>query len=288
MSVNGVPASEVKISSDVKWVLRGDRGLTYSREIPVNATIVDGQWWPEDYSGPPLISLSEDAALGMGIGVGDTMTINVMGREITATIASLRKIDWSTLAINFVIVFDHHTLAAAPHSHLATAKAEDSSERDLFRTVTSSFPNISVVRMKEALQTVSKILEQLSSAVTATASVTLISGILVLAGAFAAGHRKRVYDSVVLKVLGATRKDIFRIFILEYALLGFVTSLIAAGTGWLAAYIVITDVLEANWINLPFTVLGTIAVSVSITILFGLFGSWKALGEKPAPVLRSE
>nr|WP_240969461.1 FtsX-like permease family protein [Sneathiella limimaris] len=288
VKVNGVPASEVAISSDVKWVLRGDRGITYSKEVPVNATLTAGEWWPSDYSGPPLISLSEDAALGMGIGVGDTMTINVMGREITATIASLRKIDWSTLAINFVIVFDHYTLAAAPHSHLATAKASDASEKDLFKAITVNFPNISVVRMKEALQTVSKILEQLSSAVTATASVTLVSGVLVLAGAFAAGHRKRVYDSVILKVLGATRSDVFRIFILEYALLGLVTSVIAALAGWLAAYVVITDVLEAKWLNLPGTIIGTVLVSVIVTILFGLFGSWKALGEKTAPILRAE
>jgi len=288
VKVNGTPASQVKISSDVKWVLRGDRGLTYSEAVPENATLVAGEWWPSDYSGPPLISLSEDAAIGMGIGVGDTMTINVMGREITATIASLRKIDWSTLAINFVIVFDHHTLAGAPHSHLATAKALDSAEIGLFRAITSQFPNISVVRMKEALQTVSKILEQLSSAVTATASVTLVSGILVLAGAFAAGHRKRVYDSVILKVLGATRRDIFRIFVLEYALLGLVTSVIAAAAGWFAAYVVITEVLEAKWLELPGTVIGTILISVFVTILFGLFGSWRALGEKPAPVLRSE
>ncbi len=288
VKVNGIPSSQVKISSDVKWVLRGDRGLTYSQDVPENATLVAGEWWPRDYTGPPLISLSEDAAIGMGIGVGDTMTINVMGREITATIASLRKIDWSTLAINFVIVFDHNALAGAPHSHLATAKALDSAELDLFRAITSKFPNISVVRMKEALQTVSKILEQLSSAVTATASVTLVSGILVLAGAFAAGHRKRVYDSVILKVLGATRKDIFRIFVLEYALLGLVTSIIAAAAGWLAAYVVITEVLEAKWLDLPGTVAGTILISVFVTILFGLFGSWRALGEKPAPILRSE
>jgi len=286
--VKDVPAAKVKVSSDVKWVLRGDRGLTYAKEVPVNATIVKGDWWPDDYSGEPLISLSEDAAIGMDIGVGDKMTINVMGREITAKIANLRKVDWSTLAINFVIVFDHHTLAAAPHSHLATAKASDQSETKLFRAITETFPNISVVRMKEALQTVAKILEQLSSAVTATASVTLVSGILVLAGAFAAGHRKRVYDSVILKVLGATRRDIFKIFLLEYALLGMVTSLIAAGAGWLGAYMVITEVLEAKWTNLPLTVIGTVVVSVGVTILFGLFGSWRALGEKPAPVLRSE
>ncbi|MBO6826879.1 MAG: FtsX-like permease family protein [Sneathiella sp.] len=288
VKVKGIPASEVTVSSDVKWVLRGDRGLTYSQEIPVNAVVVEGEWWPEDYQGKPLISISDDAAKGMGIGIGDTLTINVMGREIEAEIANLRKVDWSSLAINFVIVFDHNALAGAPHSMLATAKATDEAETELFRVVTSNFPNISVVRMKEALQTVSKILEQLSSSVTATASVTLVSGILVLAGAFAAGHRKRVYDSVILKVLGATRGDIFKIFLTEYALLGLVTSVIASAGGWIAAYFVITEVLEAKWTNLPLTVLATVAISVGVTILFGLYGSWKALGEKAAPILRAE
>jgi len=288
VKVNDTPAAKVKVASEVKWVLRGDRGLTYSSTVPVNATVVEGAWWPEDYKGKPLVSMDQEAAEGMGVGIGDTLTVNVMGREITAEIANLRKIDWSTLAINFVLVFDQNTLSAAPHSLLATAKAQDEAEASLFRTITTGFPNISVVRMKEALQAISRILEQLSSAVTATASITLVAGILVLAGAFAAGHRKRVYDSVILKVLGATRKDIFKTFLLEYALLGLVTSVIAALSGWVAAYVVITDVLEAKWINLPWTILGTVAISVGVTVMFGLLGSWKALGEKAAPVLRAD
>ncbi|MBL4906350.1 MAG: FtsX-like permease family protein, partial [Sneathiella sp.] len=288
VKVNGVPASKISVTSDSKWVLRGDRGLTYASTIPVNATVVEGAWWPENYTGKPLISLDRHAADGLGIEIGDTMTVNVMGREITAEIANLREIDWSTLAINFVIVFDQNTLAAAPHSHLATAKAGSAAETSLFRAITNRFPNISVIRMKEALQTVSKILEQLSSAVTATASITLVAGILVLAGAFAAGHRKRVYDAVILKVLGATRRDIFKTFLLEYALLGLITSVIAAAAGWIAAYMVITEILDAKWVNLPLTVFGTVVISVCVTIVFGLLGSWKALGEKVAPVLRSD
>ncbi|GLQ07967.1 ABC transporter permease [Sneathiella chinensis] len=286
--VNGVPAAEVAVASDVKWVLRGDRGLTYSRTKPVNAIVVKGEWWPEDYQGKPLISLDQDAARGMGLDIGDTLTVNVMGREITGEIANLREIDWSTLAINFVIVFDAGTLTAAPHSHLATAKADGESEAELFRTITGQFSNISVVRMKEALQTVSRILEQLSSAVTATASITLVAGVFVLAGAFAAGHRKRVYDAVILKVLGATRRDIFKTFLIEYALIGLVTSLIAVAAGWVAAWVVITEILDAKWTHLPGTVAGTILVSVTVTLLFGMYGSWRALGEKTAPVLRSD
>lgn len=288
VAVAGVPAERVEVAPEARWALRGDRGITYSAAPPEGAVVVEGSWWPEDYAGPPLVSLDREIAKGMNIGIGDTLTVNVMGREIEAKIANLREIDWSSMSINFILVFDQHSLTGAPHSHLATARADGAAEDALFRAVTDSFANVSVIRMKEALQTVSRILEQLSLAVSAISSVTLVTGVLVLAGAFAAGHRKRVYDAVILKVLGATRRDIFATFLLEYALLGLVTSLIAAATGWFAAYMVVTRILEATWVNLPLTVLATVVVSVAVTLLFGLLGSWRALGEKVAPTLRAE
>ena len=278
----------MEVAPEARWALRGDRGITYSATPPEGAMVVEGSWWPEDYSGPPLVSIDREIAEGMKLAIGDELTVNVMGREITAKVANFREIDWTTMAINFVLVFDHHSLQGAPHSHLATARADGEAEDNLFRAVTDNFANISVIRMKEALQTVSRILEQLSSAVSAISSITLVTGVLVLAGAFAAGHRKRVYDAVILKVLGATRKDIFVTFLLEYTLLGLVTSIIAAATGWFAAYMIITEILEAKWINLPFTIIATILVSVLVTLLFGLLGSWRALGEKVAPALRSD
>ena len=287
-NVAGIPADEVEVAPEARWALRGDRGITYSATPPEGAMVVEGSWWPEDYSGPPLVSIDREIAEGMKLAIGDELTVNVMGREITAKVANFREIDWTTMAINFVLVFDHHSLQGAPHSHLATARADGEAEDNLFRAVTDNFANISVIRMKEALQTVSRILEQLSSAVSAISSITLVTGVLVLAGAFAAGHRKRVYDAVILKVLGATRKDIFVTFLLEYTLLGLVTSIIAAATGWFAAYMIITEILEAKWINLPFTIIATILVSVLVTLLFGLLGSWRALGEKVAPALRSD
>ncbi|CAN0477063.1 unnamed protein product, partial [Discosporangium mesarthrocarpum] len=232
IEVAGVPADQVEVAPEARWALRGDRGLTYSATPPDGAVVVAGSWWPEDYSGPPLVSMDREIAQGMGVGIGDSLTVNVMGREIKAEIANLREIDWTTMAINFVLVFDNNSLQGAPHSHLATARADGDAENLLFSAITDKFANISVIRMKEALQTVSRILEQLSSAVSAISSITLVTGILVLAGAFAAGHRKRVYDAVILKVLGAARKDIFITFLLEYALLGLVTSVIAAATGW--------------------------------------------------------
>ncbi|WP_339635469.1 FtsX-like permease family protein [uncultured Sneathiella sp.] len=287
-NVAGIPADEVEVAPEARWALRGDRGITYSATPPEGAMVVEGSWWPEDYSGPPLVSIDREIAEGMKLAIGDELTVNVMGREITAKVANFREIDWTTMAINFVLVFDHHSLQGAPHSHLATARADGEAEDNLFRAVTDNFANISVIRMKEALQTVNRILEQLSSAVSAISSITLVAGVLVLAGAFAAGHRKRVYDAVILKVLGATRKDIFVTFLLEYTLLGLVTSIIAAATGWFAAYMIITEILEAKWINLPFTIIATILVSVLVTLLFGLLGSWRALGEKVAPALRSD
>jgi putative ABC transport system permease protein len=282
----GVPAEEVTVAPEAKWMMRGDRGMTYAAIAPDNAMVVEGKWWPADYTGEPLVSIVRQEGKGMGLEIGSTITINVMGRDITAKVANFREVDWSTLGINFALMFDPNSLKGAPHSYLATAKASPEAETELFRAVTDRFTNISVIRMKEALNTIADILQKLSVAVSATSSITLVAGLLVLAGAFAAGHRKRVYDAVIMKVLGATRADIFKAYSLEYALLGVVTAMIAAGAGSLAAWLVITEVLEARWINLPGTLFGTVIISVLVALIFGLVGSWRALGEKAAPVLR--
>lgn len=288
VALMGRPADEVVVAREARWMLRGDRGLTYSARVPENAIVVEGAWWPEDYTGPPLVSIVREEGKGMGLEIGSEITLNVMGRDIIAKVANFREIDWTTLGINFALVLDHNSLKGAPHGYLATAKTDKAAEAKLFHAVTERFNNVSVIRMKEALNTVGEILQKLSIAVSATASITLVAGLLVLAGAFAAGHRKRVYDAVIMKVLGATRIDIFKAYSLEYALLGVITAIIAAAAGWLAAYLVITELLEARWINLPGTVFATIIISVLVALAFGLIGSWRALGEKAAPVLRMD
>ncbi|MEQ8746182.1 FtsX-like permease family protein [Pyruvatibacter sp.] len=287
-AVNGVSANDVEATPDTRWALRGDRGFTYSAALPAGSEITAGEWWPEDYTGPPLVSFTRDLAEGWGIGIGDTLTIDVLGREITAEIASLRDVTWQTGGINFILVFSPGVLDNAPQTILSTVTMEEQGELALQREVTDAFPNVTSIRMKEAISSISALLEDLVLAVRATSIVTIIAGILVLAGAMAAGHRHRVYDSVVLKVLGATRARVLGAYALEYALLGFGTAVIAASAGTLAAYLVITQVMQAEWIFLPVTLGVTVIGATVITMGFGLVGTWSALSRKAAPILRSE
>lgn len=287
IEIDGVRADQVQVDPDAQWALRGDRGLTYAKSPPPNSTVVDGEWWPEDYSGPPLISFDAELARGMGIGVGDTLTYNVLGRNVTGTIANLRLIEWTGMGINFTTVFAPGLLEAAPHTHLATVRVTPDSEEALFKAVTDDFPNVTAVRVRDAIKAANDLLGSLGVAVRATGAVTLLGGILVLAGAIAAGHRARVYDSVMLKVLGATRSDIVIAYLVEYALLGLATALIAAVMGSVISFGVITFVMQADWLFLPATLAATLFGAVGFTIVFGLFATAHALQTRPAPVLRT-
>ena len=286
--VNGIAADKIKPDPGTGWVLRGDRGITYTPVAPKNSTIVEGKWWPADYNGSPLLSLDVRAARGLKIGIGDSMTVNVMGREITARIANLRRIDWGTFGLNFVLVFSPGLLSSAPHTFVATAKADEASELALEVAITDRFRNITAIRVRDALDAINRILGNISIAVRATASVTLLAGILVLAGALAAGHRRRVYDSVVLKVLGARRADIMKAYLLEYALLGLITAGLASLVGVIFAHHIVTRVYNATWYFPPATVAWTIALSLVVSVAAGLIATWAALSQKPAPLLRNE
>ena len=283
-----VPAEQIAAPPEARWVLRGDRGLTYAVELPANNEIVAGAWWPPDYRGPPLVSFEAASATALGVEIGDSVTVDVLGREITATVASLRRVDWTSLGINFVLIFDPQSLAAAPHAYLATAKADGAAEDALFDAVTERFANVTVVRMKEALQLVNGLLAKIGAAVRVTAAVTLLAGVLVLAGAMATGHRHRVYDAVMLKVLGARRRYVMGIYLVEYALLGLITAAIAALAGSAAAWFVLTEVMSSEWTFLPATVAATALLSVAVTVVLGLAGTWRALAQKAAPILRTE
>lgn len=273
-------------ATEQRWVLQGDRGITYARALPEGSTLVEGQWWPADYDGPPLISLEEAAARGLGIGIGDTLTVNILGRDIEARIANIRRLDWTSFGINFVLVFSPGLLERAPHTMLATVKATPDGETALFKAITASYPNISVVRMKDVLTELNRIVEQLGAAVRGAAVVTLIAGLLVLAGALAAEHRRRLREGAILKALGATRRDIMAATLMEYAAVGLCAALVAYGLGLVASWAIVAKQMNAAFVMLPqvgaLTALGGLAVA----LLLGLIGAWATLGAKPAPLLR--
>jgi putative ABC transport system permease protein len=286
--LNGVPVERAAVAPAARWALRSDRGLTYSASLPQGSRLAAGTWWPSDYQGPPLVSFDAALARGMGLKLGDTLTINLLGREITARIANLRAIDWERLGINFAIVFAPGTLEGAPQTDLAAVYLPAAQEEAFARRVTAQFPNISAIHVREALAAVGRVVGLIGDAVRLTALVTLAAGALVLGGAIAAGHRRRVYDAVVLKVLGATRGAILSSFLVEHGLLGALAGLLSAGLGTLAAYFLVTRLMGADWVFLPAPLLWTVAIAIVLSLTLGFAGTWRALGAKAAPYLRNE
>ncbi len=286
--VNGVPADQVKVARNVAWVLRNDRGLTWSARPPEGAKIVAGKWWPADYKGPPLVSFDEAAARGMGIGVGDTLTLNILGRPITAKIANLREIVWGTMQLNFVIVLSPGVIENAPQTHIATVRLDPGAENAVETAVTERYANITAIRVGDILKTLTELMERVAVAVRMTAGITVLAGVLVLVGAIAGGHHRRVYDAVVLKVLGARRREVLATFLMEYGLLASATAAAAAILGSVAAWAVLTQVMRTDWTLLPGTIAATAAGAALFIVVLALAGTWRALGQKAAPLLRYE
>jgi putative ABC transport system permease protein len=290
MELNGVDVQQVKVPPEGAWVLRGDRGLTYSETIPENATLSEGAWWPENYSGEPLVSFSAEEARQIGLKIGDTVTVNVLGRNVTAKIASLREVKWESMGINFVMVFSPNTFAGAPHAWLATLTARDAppqEEARILNQVTRAYPAVTTVRVKDALDIVNRLVAQLGTAIRAAASVALIASVLVLSGALAAGNRARIHDAVVLKTLGATRRTLIAAFSLEYMLIGLATAVFALAAGGVAAWFVVTRIMTLPSSFSPMVAASTVVIALVLTVGIGLIGTWRVLGHKAAPVLRN-
>ena len=286
--IKGVPVEEVAVDPSAAWVVSSDRGITYAARPPPGARIVAGEWWPEDYAGPPLISLDAHVAEGLGVGVGDSLTINVLGRDVEGRIASLRAIDWGTLGINFVIVFAPGVLEAAPQTHIATVQVPRAGEDAVFAAVTERLPNVSGIAVREVLDQVARLLGDIATGARAASAVTLVASALVVGGAVAAGQRRRVYDAVVLKVLGATRADIAAAYLVEFGVLGLVSGLAAAALGTAGSYLVVARLMRTDWQFVPGVAAATIALCLALALVIGFAGTWQALGRKALPVLRHD
>lgn len=287
-AINGVPVEQASIAPDVQWAVRGDRFLSYAAQLPDNASLTAGRWWPAQGNGQPRISLAADLAAGFGLQLGETLTVNVLGRSITAEVTSLRSIDWSTLELNFAIIFSPGVLEQAPQTHLAAVHVPAEAENQVFRAITGQFPNISAISTRELLGNVARTLDRLAGAFTGMAAVTLLSGFLVLAGAVSADQHRRIHDAVIFKVCGATRKDILLALATEFILLGLAAGAISAIAGSLAALAILKGPMDVEFSLHPLVILATLAAGLALTLLLGLLGTWRALGQKPAAYLRDE
>jgi putative ABC transport system permease protein len=291
VSANGVPAEKIKPSDDAAWVLQSDRGITYSDKLPAGSRLVEGEWWKPDYDGPPLVSFEKRIADGIGLKLGDPVVVNVLGRNITARVANMRIVDWQSLSINFVMVFSPNSFRGAPHSRLATLTYPNggtaAQEGTLLRAVANAFPMVTTVAVREALDAVGAIINSLVLAIRGASAITLLAAALVLGGALAAGHRHRVYDAVILKTLGATRARLLSAFTIEYLLLGSATALFGVLSGSLASWLIVSQLMHLRFTWLPLPALAAALAAVAVTVALGLVGTYTALGQKPAQVLRN-
>ncbi|MCL3881138.1 FtsX-like permease family protein [Marivita sp. GX14005] len=282
--INGRPAREV---AGDHWVVTGDRGLTYADRPPETTRIVAGSWWAADHDGPPEVSFAVEEAREMGVSLGDRLTLNILGRDIDATITSLRDVDFSTAGMGFVMTLSPNALRGAPHTFIATVYAPASEEARILRELASTFPNITAISVRDAISNVSTLLEGIGAAVRWGAAATLLTGFLVLIGAAAAGENARTYEAAILKTLGASRAHILRSFALRSAILGGAAGVVALAAGILGSWSVMHFIMDSSYEIVWPSALGIVAGGVLATLLAGLGFAWRPLSARPAQVLRA-
>ena len=285
-AIAGIPATEREIDPAVRWAIRGDRFFSYAAAMPSGTRLAAGTWWPEDYQGPALLSITADLAEGFGVGIGDTISVSILGRTISAEIANIRSVDWSSLQLNFALIFAPGTLEQAPHSFLAAAHLPAEQEEDLYRQITAAFPNVSAVSVREILANVARTLDHIGWAFRGMAAMTLLTGFLVLVGAISADQHRRIRDAVIYKVCGSTRRDILRVFAAEFLLLGTITGTVSLIIGTLAAFAILEGPLNSDFHLQAPAIFLTLLTGIALTMILGLLGTWKALGQKASSYLR--
>ncbi len=282
--INGRDAREV---AGEHWVVRGDRGLTYAATPPEGTTILSGEWWPEDYDGAPQMSFAAEEAEEMGLKLGDRINVNVLGRDIEAEITSFREVKFETGGIGFVMSMNPAALAGAPHSWIATVYAGEAAEAAILRDLATAYPNITAIRVRDVVDRVSEALGAIARATAIAAGVTLLTGVVVLIGAAAAGERARVYEAAVLKTLGATRGLVLRSFALRSALMGAAAGLVAVIFGAASGWAVMTFIMDGAFRFEPVSALVIVVGGALATLLAGLVFALRPLAARPAAVLRA-
>lgn len=288
VAVKGVPVDAVRTTPETAFALKGDRGLTYAAAPPAGTKLVEGAWWPADYAGPPLVSFDAGLAKGWGVGIGDIIRVNVLGRDIDLKVASLRDIAWQSLSINFFMVASPGLLSGAPHTHIATVRVDPPHQAAVLRAVTDALPNVTGIRVADVLMSVAGLLDRIAAALSAAGGLTLLAGAIVLVGAVAAGQRRRTREAVILRTLGATRAQIRAAWLTEFALLGLTAGLLAGFVGSGASFAMAHYILHSDWAFMPGRLIYTLAGALAAMLIFGYTGTAAAMRAKPAAQLRNE
>ncbi len=280
--------SELEELPEGAWALRGERGLTYAGTLPEGNSLTAGAWWPKDYSGEPLVSVDANLAQAAGLEVGDMITVGVLGVERSARIANLRRIDWESLGFNYVLVFSPNALEDVPHNLAATIDLpRGTSAPGLLAKLAAAFPASSVIEVGPLLREARAILDQVALAILAAASVAVLAGIAVLLGAIAAARAARLYDTVILRVLGASRAQLLLLQLGEFGILAAVLAAVALALGTGLAWLVVVELFEFDWLPDWGEILGVLGAGVALVLIFALAASLPLLRARPAQSLRA-
>ena len=286
--IDGKPVAEVKVADNVAWTVSRDRGFTYAEAVPDGTAIVAGRWWAADYTGPPLVSIDEEIAQGYGVGLGDTLTFSVLGRNLETEIASIRReVDWSGGRLDFLFIVNPSALAGAPHTFVAAVDVPQAGESPLLDRLATGLPNVTPITLREVVGRATEVLGRVELAVDIVAGLTLGGGILALAGGILAARQRQRYETVVLKVLGARRGVLLRAFLIEYLVIGLAVALVGGILGSLAAWLVVTQLMTIAWSPAAAALLGVLAASVLAVVAVGGASLWRLIDLPPGPVLRN-
>lgn len=286
--IDGQPVEAVTVAPNVAWTVRRDRGFTYAQSLPEGSELVAGEWWAPDYAGPPLVSIDEEIASGYSVTVGDTLAFNVLGRTIETRIASVRReVDWSGGRLDFLFIVNPATLAGAPHTFVASADVPLAEEARLLDLLTERLPNVTPVVLRDVVGRATEVLGRVELAVQVVAGLTLGGGILALVGGILAARERQRYETVVLKVLGARRRVLLEAFLVEYAVIGAAVALVGGLLGSLAAWLVVTQVMDLPWSPALLPLGGVLLTAVLAVVGVGAVALWRLVALPAAPVLRN-
>lgn len=288
--IKGLDPYDALVDQEGEWMIDegGERAFSYTADPLDNAELVAGEWWMPDYQGDPLLSIHKDVASSFAMSLGDEMTLNILGREITGTVHNIRDLDWRSFQLNFAVMLSPEPLRSVPHSSVATAYVSEDFEFIVQDRIAAEMPNVTVLRVKEALNRAGALISQARNAARAISTATIVAGILVLAGIIVSENRRRAYESVLLKTIGASRRYILAAFSLEYLLQGSITSLVAVFVGSATSWAVVSALMGWDWSFMPLSAVNTAILGLAISLGLGMLGIMRALRHRPLLYLRNE
>jgi putative ABC transport system permease protein len=287
-AVRGRSVDVSKLRPQDRWAYDADISMSAIGPEPPQAGLLKGHWWRADYDGPPLLALDVDVARGAGVKVGDVVSLLILGRQVDARVAVLRKVDFGGFGASFPLVLTPATFEGAPLRQVAIAKASVAQEATVTKALGRDFPTVNVISVREQLEQATDLFDKLALAVRGAAAVAALAGLLVLTGAIAARARARTREAATLKVLGASRSQILSAYVLEYGAVGLIAGAAGVALGYAAAWPVVVKVFQAKW-SIDWEGIATLLAGAAIAAgLGGLLAAFQALSKRPAPALRSE